>query len=60
MNRTKTFILVSPKAICQSMKWNKLEDIYKALKNEEHEINVDEGIAQKAVACINRMLEISK
>ncbi len=56
----KTFILVSPKAVCQNMKWHRLEDIYNALQNEEYEINVDKEIAQKAVNCINRMLEISK
>lgn len=56
----KKFVLVSPKAICQNMKWHKLEDIYNALKYEQYEINVDKQIAEKAVNCINRMLEISK
>lgn len=47
-------------AICQSMKLNTLEDIYNALKNETPEINVDKEISQKALKCINRMLEVSK
>lgn len=56
----KEFILVSPKAICANMKWHHLEDILNSLKYEQYEINVDENIAQKAITCIDRMLEISK
>ena len=56
----KEFVLVSPKAVCQNMKWNCLEDILNALKYEQYEINVDEKIAAKAVNCIDRMLEVSK
>ena len=41
------------------MKWHTLQDICDALENEQHEINVDENIAEKAVKCINRMLEAS-
>lgn len=56
----KEFVLVSEKAICPNMKWNHLEDILNALKYEQHEINVDEEIAKKAITCIDRMLEVSK
>lgn len=56
----KEFILVSPKAVCPNMKWNHLDDILNALKYEQHEINVDEEIAKKAITCIDRMLEVSK
>lgn len=56
----KEFILASHKAICPNMKWNHLEDILNALKYEQYEISVDEEIAQKAVYCINRMLEVSR
>lgn len=56
----KEFILVSPKAFCPNMKWNHLEDIYNALKHEQYEINVNEEIANKAIDCIDRMLEVSK
>lgn len=58
--KDKEFILVSEKAICPNMKWNHLEDIYNALKYEQYEINVDPEIAQKAITCIDRMLEVSK
>lgn len=58
--KDKEFILVSPKAVCPNMKWHHLEDILNSLKYEQYEINVDEKIAQKAIICINRMLEVSK
>lgn len=56
----KEFILIKDNIICPNMKWHNLEDIYNALTNEEHEINVDNDIAQKAIKCIDRMLEVSK
>lgn len=58
--KDKEFFLISPKAVCQNMKWHHLEDIYNALKYEQYEITVDEEIAKKAVTCIDRMLEVSK
>ena len=39
---------------------NTIQDIYDALDKEQHEITVDEEIAKKAVACIDRMLEAWK
>lgn len=56
----KEFILIKENIICPNMKWHTLQDIYDALDKEQHEINVDEEIAKKAVTCINRMLELSK
>ena len=56
----KEFILVSPKAYCPNMKRNALEDVLRALENEEHEIFVDENIAKKALQSIERMIEIKK
>lgn len=47
-------------SICQSMKLNTVKDIYNALQNEAPEITVDKEIAQKALKCIERMLEVSK
>lgn len=47
-------------SICQSMKLNSLSDIYYALKNEAPEVDVDSELAQKAIQCINKMLEVSK
>ena len=56
----KEFILIKDNIICPNMKWNTLDDIYNALKHEQHEINVDNEIAKKALKCIDRMLEVSK
>jgi len=56
----KQFILIKENIVCPNMKWNTLQDIYDSLEKEQHEITVDENIAEKAVKCINRMLEISK
>lgn len=56
----KEFILIKNSLICPNMKWHTLQDIYDALDKEQHEITVDEEIAEKAVACIDRMLEASK
>ena len=58
--KDKEFILIKDNIICPNMKWHTLEDIYNALQYEQHEINVDEQIAEKAVKCIERMLEVSK
>lgn len=55
----KQFFLIKNSVICPNMKWHTLQDICDALENEQHEINVDEKIAEKAVKCINRMLEAS-
>ena len=41
------------------MKWHTLDDIYNSLNNEEHEITVEKETAQKALKCIDRMLEVS-
>ncbi len=56
----KEFILIKNDIVCQNMKWHTLDDILRALKNEEYEIDVDKKIAQKAVKCIDKMLEVSK
>ena len=55
----KEFIPVKENIICPNMKWHTLTDIYNALEKEEHEINVEKDIAQKALKCIDRMLEVS-
>ncbi len=56
----KEFVLIKENIICPNMKWHTLEDIYNALIHEQFEINVDKEIAQKAVKCIDRMLEVSE
>lgn len=45
--------------LCQSMKLNTIIDIYNALKNETPEIQVDQKITEKALKCIQRMLDVS-
>lgn len=55
----KEFILIKNNLVCPDMKLNTLQDIYDALANEEYEITVDESVAKKAVACIDKMLEAS-
>lgn len=55
----KEFILIKDSVICPNMKWDTLTDIYNALDREEHEITVEEEMAQKALTCIDRMLEVS-
>ncbi len=56
----KEFILIKDNIICQNMKWHTLTDVLHALQNEEHEISVDKDIREKALKCIDRMLEVSK
>lgn len=56
----KQFILIKNTLVCPNMKWHTLHDIYDALFYEQHEITVDKNIADKAVRCIDRMLDISK
>lgn len=55
----KEFHLLSPSLVCSNMKQNKLEDIYYALRDEKHEIFVEEEIRLKAKESLKRMLELS-
>jgi len=55
----RVFILASEKAICENMKWTRLEDILVSLEKEIHEIFVEENIRQKAYKAIKRMLDLS-
>ena len=55
----KEFIMIKDNIICPNMKWHTLEDIYNALLHEQHEITVDKDLAQKALGCIDRMLDVS-
>lgn len=58
--KDKVFHLLKDTLVCQNMKWNTLDDIYNALINEEHEITLDSETSQKAMACINKMFEITQ
>lgn len=56
----KEIIPVKDNVVCPNMKMTSLEDILGVLETEKNEINVDADIAEKAVKCIDRMLEVSK
>ena len=56
----KEFILIKDDIYCQNMKWNSLEDIYSALKNEQYEITVEPDVFSKAKRCVDKMFEILK
>ena len=56
----KKFYLIREDMICSSMKTNRFEDVYNALLNEKYEITLDNDISQKALVCIERMLQVSK
>ncbi|MDP8261246.1 MAG: quinolinate synthase NadA [Candidatus Kappaea frigidicola] len=56
-NPNKIFYPIE-KAICPTMKLITLENLYACLKDQKHEVKVDESIAQKARGAIERMLEI--
>ena len=55
----KKFVLVSPKAVCATMKWIHLEDILNSLESEQHEIDVDPDLAKRAYAPIEKMVSIN-
>ena len=54
----KKFHLIKDSIVCKNMKWNTLDDIYNSLVNETHEISLDSDVSEKAMECINRMLEV--
>ena len=56
----KEIIPVKNNIVCPNMKMTSLEDILHVLETEENEIIVKEDVAQRAVRCLDRMLEVSK
>lgn len=58
-NPHKKFYLLSPGLVCYNMKKTGLEDIYRALRDEKHEIEVDVEIMNLARRSLERMLNIS-
>lgn len=58
-HKDKEFILIKENIVCPNMKWNTLEDILNVLETGRNEIDVDKEIAEKALHCIDRMLEVS-
>ncbi|EOD00214.1 quinolinate synthase NadA [Caldisalinibacter kiritimatiensis] len=58
-NPNKEFDLLYHNLLCPDMKKTRLEDVLNALMYEQHEINVEEDIRQRALIALNKMLEIS-
>lgn len=58
-NPDKNYYLLSPSLVCYNMKKTSLEDVYKALKDEKNEINVDKEVMDKAHKSLERMLRLS-
>lgn len=59
-NPDKKFYLLSKGLSCINMKRISLEDVYEALLQEQHEVHVDEDIANKARVALDKMMELSK
>ncbi len=55
----KKFVLINEKAICETMKLIRLEDILTSLQNNTYEIDVDKETANKALKSIDRMIAIN-
>jgi len=43
--------------VCFNMKYITLDNVYKALKNEQYEVNVPEDITHRARKCLQKMIE---
>ena len=56
----KNIYPIAENIVCPNMKMTSLEDILVALQREHNEIFVEKDIAQKAVRCLDRMLEVSQ
>lgn len=57
-NPTKKFYLLSPSLICANMKKTGLKDVYEALKEDKHIIEVDEKTRLLATDALNKMVAI--
>ncbi|MFZ5354773.1 MAG: quinolinate synthase NadA [Bacillota bacterium] len=58
-NPYKNFYLLSTGLICANMKKTRLQDVYNALANMQHQIEIDEDIRVRALKALNEMLKIS-
>ncbi len=58
-NPNKKFYLLSPSLVCYNMKKTSLEDVYKVLRDEKSEINIDKMVMDKAYKSLERMLVLS-
>lgn len=58
-NPKKSFFLLSPELVCPGMKLTSLEDVFIALRDNKHLIEIDARIQQPAVKTLDRMLAIN-
>ena len=58
-NPDKSFYPASERAVCPNMKKNSLEKVLWALEDMKYKIEVPKDIRDKAVKCIDRMLDIT-
>jgi len=56
----KEFYPLFDEAICKTMKLHTLEKVKNALINEEFEVTVPKEIAEKSLASVQRMIDVSK
>lgn len=56
-NPEKTFYMLSPSLICANMKKTSLTDVYLALRDDKHIIEVDDETREKAIAALDRMVQ---
>lgn len=56
-NPDKTFYMLSPSLICANMKKTSLTDVYLALRDDKHIIEVDDETREKAIAALDRMVQ---
>lgn len=54
----KNFYLLSPKMVCKNMKKTSLQDVRDALKNNQHEIIMNEQVIEKAFNSLDRMMNV--
>jgi len=55
----KKFHLLTNSLACYDMKLTKLEDIYYALRDNKHVIEVEESIRTKAFIALDKMMKLS-
>lgn len=58
-NPQKSFLLPNKQVVCPNMKRTTLVKVKEALIKLEPKITVEEGVRQKALVCVKRMLEVS-
>lgn len=55
-NPDKVFYLLSPSLVCANMKKTSLKDVYLALRDDKHVIEVDDHTRELAIEALNKMV----